>query len=33
MQTVKPVKRKFVFKAVTIVTRGYRFNRDAANAR
>lgn len=26
-------KRKTVFKAATISTRGYRFNRDAANAR
>jgi len=33
MQTVKPVKQKHMFKAATIATRGYRFNRDAANAR
>ncbi len=26
-------KRKTVFKAATISTRGYRFNRDAANER
>ena len=33
MQTVKPEKRKHMFKAVIISTLGYRFNRDAANAR
>jgi len=33
MQAVKPVQRKFVFKAVIIATRGYRFNREAANTR
>jgi len=33
MQTVKPEKRKHVFKAAIISTRGYRFNRDEANAR
>lgn len=33
MQTVKPAKRKYVFMAVVISTRGYRFNRDEANAR
>ena len=33
MQTVKPKKRKHVFKAAIIFTRGYRFNRDEANAR
>ena len=27
------VKRKIQFKAATISTRGYRFNRDAANER
>ena len=27
------VKRKIQFKAATIFTRGYRFNRDAANER
>jgi len=26
-------ERKIMFKAVTIATRGYRFNRDAANER
>ena len=33
MQTVKPAKRKYAFKAAVIFTRGYRFNRDEANAR
>jgi len=27
------VERKALFKAVTLATRGYRFNRDAANER
>lgn len=29
----EPANRKTLFKAVTISTRGYRFNRDAANER
>ena len=33
MQTVKSEKRKHMLKAAIIATRGYRFNRDAANAR
>ena len=33
LEAVSEVRRKPLFKAATISTRGYRFNRDAANER
>ena len=33
MQAIESKKRKCEFKAAIIFTRGYRFNRDEANAR